>query len=88
MFKLFAVTISVALAMPAFAQVTSIQSSNPLPKGGGDPNRKICERTEKIGSRLSVVTVCMTAREWKDLRQGHRDDVERVQRIVNQSPSN
>lgn len=88
MLKFVAFTVAASLALPAFAQITSMQSSNPLPKGGGDPNRKICERTEKIGSRLSAVTVCMTAQEWKDQRQGQRDDLEKVQRIVNQSPSN
>lgn len=79
-----------ALAMPAFAQVASIESSNPAPKAskGGDPNRKICERIEKIGSRLATSTVCRTAAEWEELRQGHRHDTERVQAIVNQSPSN
>ena len=84
--KLFTFAICAAIAAPAWAQVTSLESSNPAPKGK-DPNRKICERVEKIGSRLSTVTVCMTAREWEDLRRGHRDDLEKVQRVVNQSPS-
>lgn len=76
-----------ALAIPAFAQATSMESPNPAPKGK-DPNRKICERIEKIGSRLATTTVCRTAAEWEELRQGHRHDTERVQAIVNQSPSN
>lgn len=77
-----------ALAMPAFAQVTTIESSNPAPKASknADPNRKICERIEKIGSRLATTTVCRTAAEWEALRQGHRHDTERVQAIVNQEP--
>lgn len=87
MLKFVAFMVAASLALPAVAQISSIQSSNPLPKGS-DPNRKVCERTEKIGTRLSTVTVCMTAREWKDLRQGQREDVEKVQRNVNQSPSN
>lgn len=87
MLKMMALMVSASLALPAMAQ-DSIASSNPLPKSGGDPNRKICERVEKIGSRLSTVTVCMTAQEWKDQRQGHRGDLEKVQQVVNQSPSN
>ena len=85
--KKFALLLAAAaLAAPAYGQVSSIASSNPLPKGK-NPNAKICERELKTGSRLENVTVCMTANEWKDLRQGHRDDVERVQRIVDQTPT-
>ena len=71
-----------AVAMPALAQITSIESANPSFKGK-DPKRKICERIEKIGSRLATTTVCKTAAEWEELRRGHRHDVEAVQRIVN-----
>ena len=88
MLKTVAFVIGASLALPAMAQISSTSSSNPLPKSGGDPNRKICERVEKIGSRLSSVTVCMTAQEWKDQRQGQRSDLEKVQQVVNQSPSN
>lgn len=88
MLKVLAFTLGASLALPAAAQITSMQASNPLPKGGGDPNRKICERMEKIGTRLSTVTVCMTAREWKDQRLGQRQDLEKVQQNVNQNPSN
>ena len=84
--KLLTFAICAALATPAWSQVTSLEAPNPAPKGK-DPNRKICERVEKIGSRLNVVTVCMTAREWEDLRRNQRDDFEKVQRVVNQSPS-
>ncbi|HEU5286321.1 MAG TPA: hypothetical protein VFU20_07420 [Sphingomicrobium sp.] len=53
-----------------------------------DPNRKICEKIEKIGSRLNVVRVCMTAAQWDEQRRENREHFERVQRVVNQSPSN
>jgi hypothetical protein len=85
--KLALLVIGAAIALPAHAEVTQISSANPMPKGN-NPNAKVCERQQKTGSRLENVTVCMTAQEWKDLRQGHRDDLEKVQRIVNQSPSN
>jgi hypothetical protein len=29
----------------------------------------------------------MTAREWEEQKRAQREDVERVQRVVNQSPS-
>ena len=76
-----------ALAMPALAQTTSPDSANPTAKAK-DPNRKICEKVEKIGSRLANSKVCMTASQWEELRRSHRHDFESVQRIVNQSPSN
>lgn len=74
------------LASAAVAQ-TSIQSSNPAPKKSSDPNRKICEKVEKTGTRLGVVTVCMTAQEWERQRQDHRDDVERAQKNIGILPS-
>lgn len=76
-----------ALALPALAQAPQAASADVKDKAK-DPDRKICERVEKIGSRLNFITVCMTAREWKDLRDNHRQHTEGVQRIVNQTPSN
>lgn len=78
---------SAALALPAAAQTTSIESST-APAKSKDPNRKICEKVERIGSRLATSVVCMTAAEWEELRRNHRHDTERVQQVVNQSPSN
>ncbi len=76
-----AALLAAALGSAAAAQ-TSIQSSNPAPKKSSDPNRKICERVEKTGSRLGAVTVCMTAQQWEDQRLDHRNDVERAQKNV------
>lgn len=75
-----------ALAMPAFAQ-SSAPSTPATADKAKDPKRKICERIERIGSRLATTTVCRTAAEWEELRRNHRHDVEGVQRIVNQEPS-
>lgn len=79
-----------ALAMPAFAQTTSSGRSGQAPKTtkADDPDRKICEETKRLGSRLAMIRVCRTAAEWEALRQGHRHDTERVQAIVNQEPAN
>lgn len=87
MIRVAALIIGASLALPAFAQGTAAESSRSGAKAA-DPNRKICERVEKIGSRLATAKVCMTAEEWKAHRQVQRDDFERVQRVVNQSPSN
>ncbi|HEX6661237.1 MAG TPA: hypothetical protein VF067_05150 [Sphingomicrobium sp.] len=74
-------------ASPALAQVTTIETSNPLPKHSSDPDKLICERVERTGSRLQVEKVCLTAQQWSDHKYGHRADLEKVQRIVNQNSS-
>lgn len=88
MIKLVAATLSV-MATAATAQVASLdRATAPQPKPiAGDPDRIVCEKVERIGSRLAVDKVCMTAKQWQDHRDGHRADVEALQRTVNQSPS-
>ena len=71
----------------AMAQVSSIESSRP-DTNVKDPNKPICERVETTGTRLGGKRVCMTAAQWAEQRREQREDLERVQRIVNQSPSN
>jgi hypothetical protein len=83
---LIIVSLAIAGASPVFAQTDAPESTTPAPKAK-DPNRKICEKVEKIGSRLSVVRVCMTARQWEEQKRDHRDSLERVQKTVNQAPS-
>lgn len=87
MIKVPVLVIAASLALPAFAQGSSAGSSSTGSRAE-NPNRKICERIEKIGSRLATAKVCMTAAEWKAHRQVQREDFERVQRVVNQAPSN
>jgi hypothetical protein len=90
MLKLVAASSLAVLATAAAAQVTSIESSTAQqPKRlTGDPDRIICEKIERLGSRLAVDKVCMTARQWQEHRDGHRADVEAVQRGTNMRPSN
>ena len=65
---------------PAFAQVTSIESSNAAPKQvAGDPNRVICEVQDTIGTRLGRRKVCLTAQQWADKRTEHRGMLEDIQ---------
>ncbi|MBA3511927.1 hypothetical protein [Sphingomonas sp.] len=72
---------------PALAQTASSNAA-PATAKAKDPNRKICEKIEKIGSRLNIVRVCMTAAQWEEQKRENREHFERVQRVVNQSPSN
>lgn len=71
----FAVTL---VSSPAFAQVTSLQSANPAPKGQ-DLNRIVCEVEETTGSRLGARKVCKTVLEWQQLKREHRDTLEKFQ---------
>lgn len=69
------------LAAPAAAQVTSLETPNPMPKGT-DLNRKVCERIITTGSRLGARTVCLTVEQWRDKRREHREETERAQKNV------
>lgn len=88
MTKIIAAILLALFATVATAQVTSIESANPEPKKSSDPNRIICEKVNRTGSRLEVEKVCMTALQWQEHREGHRADLEKVQQIQNQNPSN
>lgn len=74
-------SVAVALGSAAAAQ-TGVPASSPIAGKVGDPNRKICEKVLKTGSRLGAVTVCMTAQQWDEQRRDHRDDVERAQKNI------
>jgi len=78
--------LAVTAASPAFGE--TVTSSPTAAQKAKDPNRTICEKVEKIGSRLNVVRVCMTAAQWEEQKREHRENFERVQRVVNQAPSN
>ena len=80
------IALGCTIAVPGAAQVTSIQSPNPLPKGK-NPNRIIWERQEVLGSRLGGKKVCKTALEWQQQRQEQRESVEKIQQVVGQKPS-
>lgn len=44
-----------------------------------DPNEKVCENHQVLGSRLAVRRVCGTRAEWEDRRRRERDVVDRSQ---------
>lgn len=81
--------LAITAASPAFGETTTTSSSQVTEKAKAkDPNRKICEKVEKIGSRVSVIRICMTAAQWDEQKRENREHLERVQRVVNQAPSN
>ena len=67
-----------ALAVPATAQVTSVERNN-APLTTGDPNKIVCKKEETIGTRLGTRKVCLTAQQWVDKHKEHREFTERIQ---------
>jgi hypothetical protein len=76
--------LALTAASPAIAETASSPTATSKAK---DPNRKICEKVERIGSRLAVDRICMTAAEWEAQKRAQREHVENVQRTVNMEPS-
>ncbi len=77
-----AVAFTIILSAPAVAQVTSIATSNPAPKGQ-DLNKIVCEVDQTTGSRLGAHKVCKTVLQWQQMKQDQRESVEGVQRNSN-----
>ena len=83
MTRMIAVAFALLASAPAFAQVTSIATNNPAPKGSQDLNKIVCEVDQTTGSRLGAHKVCKTVLEWQQMRQEQREHVEGVQRNSN-----
>lgn len=67
------------LASGAPAQpVTPYRSENP-PQAKSDADKIICQKEEKIGTRLGAKKVCMTVAEWAALRAADRERTEQIQ---------
>ena len=64
--------------MPLTAQA----ADKPKPKSY-DPNEKICEKVEVLGSRIATKRICATRAEWEERRRTERDTVDDAQRRVN-----
>lgn len=67
------------LAAAGWATAGIAAEPTSTPKKGKDPNEKICENQEVLGSRLAVRRVCATRAEWQERRQRERDIVDRTQ---------
>ena len=68
------------ISATATAQVTSIATSNPAPKGDKqDLNKIVCEVTETTGTRLGARKVCKTVLEWQQLKNDVQVGVQKVQ---------
>lgn len=84
--KILLVGLAALIAAPAVAQSPSTPAIV-VETDKSELERMVCERQEQIGTRLGARKVCKTVREWQEERRVQREDVERVQRVVNQEPS-
>lgn len=87
--RLVALAYTAALvSSPGIAQVTTWESSNVAPKSVNpkDANKIVCEVETTTGTRLGERKVCHTAAEWEQIRQGHRENVDKAQQQLTGVP--
>ena len=70
--------LALLFASSAGAQSISYVTNNPSTIKG-DPNKLVCEREDKIGTRLGGEKVCHTVAEWTQIHDGVRENAERLQ---------
>jgi hypothetical protein len=46
---------------------------------GPDPTEVVCEKVERIGTRLASDRVCMTRAQWKEQKRLTREEIDKVQ---------
>lgn len=57
---------------------TKLAAANPN-ASSIDPDKKICKRFARTGSKVGYVRSCMTRAEWALQERGNRDDMQRIQ---------
>ena len=67
------------LATNAVAQPATPYRTDSNAQSTNDPNKIVCQKEEKIGSRLAAKKVCMTVGEWKARQQADRDQLDSTQ---------
>jgi predicted secreted protein len=67
------------VASVAVAAAAAASSPADSPKKSLDPNEKVCETHQVLGSRLAVRRVCASRAEWEERRQRERDIIDRTQ---------
>jgi hypothetical protein len=75
MLKSFTMLVLMVASVPALAAPPA--SSDAKAK---DPKRKICERVEETGSRLSSRRICMTAEQWAAQNEDTRESSKRSEK--------
>ncbi len=67
------------LATSAYAQPTTPYRADSSADSKNDPNKIVCQKEERIGSRLGAKKICLTVAEWAARAREGRDQTEDVQ---------
>ena len=74
-----ALSITLGLASPVFAQAAQQPQQTATAKPAKDPNEVICEKQQEPGSRIASQRVCKTRAEWAEEKRANRQDIDRMQ---------
>ena len=58
--------------------ITSYRTANPAPVKG-EPDKIVCQKEDRIGTRLGARKICLKVSEWHDRAKVHREQTERLQ---------
>ena len=72
---LTAATVLVAGAPPA--QVTQYATDKPA-EIAVPPDKIVCKKEARLGTRLGEQRVCLTDRQWKEVSEDNRELIERI----------
>ena len=80
MLKLLVLAVVAALVTDAPpTQVTPYETTTPAEAKAG-PDKIICKKQEKLGTRLGEKKVCLTAGKWREVSEADRETIERIKR--------
>lgn len=65
-------------AASASAQSSSYVTDNPT-RVKGDSDKIVCQKEDKIGTRLGAKKVCLTVAEWQQRARIHQEQTQRLQ---------
>lgn len=83
---------ALALPLPLLAQAADpapdAPAAEPVKKAkkakAENPDRLICKQEKKTGSRMGVTSTCLTARQWQELAERTRDQMDDRSRSTNE----
>lgn len=89
MFNSLKVALAVASSMVVVASAGAQTSGQPASqaKAAGNPSEVVCEKQTVVGSRLAVRRVCMTRQQWAEQKLLDRQDTEKTQSRIDQTPA-
>lgn len=70
-------------APPASVSATATTANPAAPDPNkSDLNRVVCEKQDKIGTRLGAHKVCMTVAQWAEFRKDVQDQTQHIQQNI------